>query len=50
MEKIKFYDMKGVNCWIINLKPFGRDEPDERIRNLQDECVRNNVFGIGWWT
>ena len=50
MEKIKFYDMKGVNCWIINLKPFGKDASNERIRSLQDECVQNNIFGIGWWT
>ncbi len=50
MEKIKFYDMKGVNCWIINLKPFGPNTPDDIIRNLQNECVRNNIFGIGWRT
>lgn len=48
MEKIKFYNMKGANCWIINLKPFGANDPDEKIRNLQNDCVRNNVFGIGW--
>ncbi len=50
MKNIKFYDMNGANCWIINLKPFGNDEPDERIRKLQKECVENNIFGIGWWT
>ncbi len=50
MEKIKFYDMKGVNCWIINLKPFEQNTPNERIRSLQDECVQNKIFGIGWRT
>ncbi len=50
MEKIKFYDMNGVNCWIINLKPFGSDASDEKIRSLQNECVKNKIFGIGWWT
>lgn len=50
MEKIKFYDMKGINCWIINLKPFGSDASDEKIRSLQNECVKNKIFGIGWWT
>lgn len=50
MEKIKFYDMKGVNCWIINLKPFGRDASDQEIRRLQNECVQNKIFGIGWRT
>lgn len=50
MKKIEFYDMKGVNCWIINLKPFGPNDPDDIIRNLQDECVQNKIFGIGWGT
>lgn len=50
MEKIKFYDMKDINCWIINLKPFEQNTPNERIRSLQDECVQNKIFGIGWRT
>lgn len=50
MKNIKFYDLNGANCWIINLKPFGNDDPDERIRSLQKECVENNIFGIGWRT
>ena len=50
MEKIKFYNMNDVHFWIINLKPFGPDTPDERIRSLQNECVQNKIFGIGWRT
>ena len=50
MEKIKFYNMNDVHCWIINLKPFAKDASDERIRSLQDECVQNKIFGIGWRT
>lgn len=50
MEKIKFYDMKGIHCWIINLKPFEPNTPNERIRSLQNKCVQNKVFGIGWRT
>ena len=50
MEKIKFYNMNGIHCWIINLKPFEPDEPNDKIRSLQEDCVQNKIFGIGWRT
>lgn len=50
MENIKFYNMNDTECWIINLKPFGADTADEEIRSFQDECLQNNIFGIGWPT
>jgi hypothetical protein len=48
MDDIKFYNMHGINCWIINLKPFGPDASDTEIRSLQDECVKKCIFGMGW--
>lgn len=50
MKNIKFYDMPNINCWIINLKPFDDGTSDAEIQRFQDECLEENIFGIGWWT
>ena len=50
MGNVRFYNMNGINCWIINLKPFGKDNSAEEIRSLQEDCLKECVFGIGWWT
>lgn len=47
MDNLKFYYMP--NCWIINLKPFDKDTDNERISNFQQDCHKNNIFGIGWY-
>lgn len=48
MDNIEFYNMHDINCWIINLKPSGIS--NEEIRSLQNECVKNKIFGICWET
>lgn len=47
MEKIRTLDISGINCWIVNLKPF--DASSEEIYRFQRKCVSKRVFGIGWY-
>lgn len=39
-----------VNCWIIYLMPFDREDRGDynRVNVFQQECVANKVFGMGW--
>ncbi|MCC8160903.1 MAG: hypothetical protein LIO53_06300 [Oscillospiraceae bacterium] len=48
MNNVKFYNMHGINCWIINLKPFdSKTTSGAEIRGFQERCVEARVFGIG---
>ena len=49
MNRIKTVDISNINCWIVNLKPFDSNANSAEIYNFQQKCVKNKVFGIGWW-
>ena len=40
---ITVLDISNINCWIVNLKPTGKD-----IKSFQQKCINKKVFGIGW--
>lgn len=41
-------NINDINCWIINLKPFDSNVDVNLIKDFQLNCVKHNVFGIGW--
>ncbi len=50
VAKIPFIDISNINCWMIYLMPFSKDNRtnyDEVIK-LQQQCVKEKVFGMGW--
>lgn len=45
MNKIELLDLSSFNCWIVYLRPNGDYEEDY---SLQQACVEENIFGMGW--
>ena len=46
---IPYIDISGVDCWIAYLMPFLKENrTPETVENFQNECIKNNVFGMGW--
>lgn len=45
-----FIDIADVNCWIIYIMPFPKDERTNYglVDNLQKKCIEDKVFGMGW--
>ena len=38
-----------MEYWIIQIKPFSSKKRNENIvLNFQKDCIRNNLFGMGW--
>ena len=38
-----------MEYWIIQIKPFSPKKRNENIvLNFQKDCIRNNLFGMGW--
>ena len=48
MKKCNEIDIERINCWVVNLKPFGSETGNEEIREFQEKCVREKIFGMGW--
>ena len=50
MKEYRTIDIGRINCWIVNLKPYGQGDSDEVIKDFQQRCInyKNGVFGIGW--
>ena len=45
---MKQLNLNKVNCWIINLMPFPKDERySSEVLPFQQECIKNNIFGMG---
>lgn len=48
---MKQINLNEINCWIINLMPFPKDERySSEVLPFQQECIKNNIFGMGWAT
>lgn len=48
---MKQINLNKINCWIINLMPFPKDERySSEVLPFQQECIKNNIFGMGWAT
>ncbi len=47
---IPFINIADVNCWMIYLMPFSKDERTnyELVDSIQEKCIQNNLFGMGW--
>lgn len=46
---LSYIDISGVDCWIAYLMPFSNENrTPEIIGRFQSECIKNNVFGMGW--
>lgn len=43
------YDIKDINCWTVNLKPFDSDTNKDIIKEFQLKCIEKKIFGIGWY-
>ena len=42
---MKQINLNGINCWIINLMPFPKDERySSEVLPFQQECIKNNIF------
>ena len=39
---------KERNCWLVKLKPGGEKGNKEVIKELQEICIRDGIFGMGW--
>ena len=39
---------KERNCWLVKLKPGGENGNKEVIKELQEICIRDGIFGMGW--
>ncbi|MCR4718983.1 MAG: hypothetical protein K5768_05070 [Firmicutes bacterium] len=50
MKEYRTIDIGRINCWIVNLKPYGQGDSDEVIKDFQQRCInyKSGVFGIGW--
>ena len=55
VNTIPFIDMRrspedSINCWIVYLLPFNKQThiDDDTIYALQQACIDNNIFGMGW--
>lgn len=45
---MKQINLNKVNCWIINLMPFPKDERySSEVLPFQQECIKNNILGMG---
>ena len=49
MNEVEFFDISNFNCWMINIMPFGPKSRTDYylVNNLQQECVRLGIFGMG---
>lgn len=46
---MKQINLNEINCWIINFMPFPKDERySSEVLLFQQECIKNNIFGMGW--
>lgn len=44
-------NLHGVKCWIVNLMPFEENKRNSpEVLPFQQECIKNNIFGMGWNT
>ncbi len=50
MKKIGFIDISNTNCWMIYLMPFDKGDRTDyaRVLELQMECIKKGIFGMGW--
>ena len=48
MKNTPFIDISNINCWLVNLLPFGEYTKIDVIKAFQTECIKNSVFGMGW--
>ncbi len=39
---------KERNCWLVKLKPGGENGNKEVVKELQEICIRDKIFGMGW--
>ncbi len=51
MNKIPVINLKGINCWIVNLMPFDFEERNSKeVLPFQQACIDKKIFGMGWGT
>jgi hypothetical protein len=52
MQRIPFINIADINVWMIYLMPFTSEERTDykRVNELQQQCIRDKVFGMGWET
>ena len=47
---IPFIDIADLQCWMVYLMPFDRDDRTDyhRVDEFQRQCIEKKVFGMGW--
>jgi hypothetical protein len=50
MKKIPFINIADNDVWIVYLMPFTSEKRTdyERVNKLQQGCIKDKVFGMGW--
>ncbi len=50
MDKIRFFNIADVDCWIVYIMPFNDEEKGdlELVNRVQRCCIQDNYFGMGW--
>ncbi len=48
MKSVPFIDISKTNCWLVNLLPFSDKSNKDAIMEIQSQCIKNSIFGMGW--